>query len=296
MDSRRGTDAETEAAFRVKRPPAAPTADGRDINLGRESMSSQNDTALVVPFQYESNEIRAVEIDGRRWAVAADICRALDIKDVRRAVSRLDEADRLSTPIRSGNQNRNMLVVSEDGATDLVLESRKPEAKRFRRFLTHEVWPSIRDTGSYGAPTLAGPELMAAALIEANKTLAAKETAIATLTPKAAYVDTYVADTDLLSFSTIASSHDLKESQLRQILIDAGWIYAEEETRWSDSKGRKEMRRRYSEYAHKKPYFRRLEVHEAPRFRGEVMHTLKITAPGAEAIARNLPRWTGDTA
>ncbi|NKV63703.1 hypothetical protein GS924_06715 [Rhodococcus hoagii] len=105
---------------------------------------------------------------------------------------------------------------------------------------------------------------MARALIEAQQTLAAKDATIAVLTPKAAYVDTYVADTDLLSFATVASSHDLKESQLRQILIDAGWIYAEEESRWSDSKGRKEVRRRYSEYAHKKPYFRRLEVHEAP--------------------------------
>ncbi|NKS99392.1 hypothetical protein GS498_25480 [Rhodococcus hoagii] len=57
------------------------------------------------------------------------------------AVSRLDESDVVSTDIRSGRQMRKMSVVSEDGATDLVLESRKPEAKRFRRFLTPRCGP-----------------------------------------------------------------------------------------------------------------------------------------------------------
>ncbi|MFC9766610.1 Bro-N domain-containing protein [Rhodococcus jostii] len=134
-------------------------------------------TSSLEMFQYESVNIRTVDVPNRgRWAVAADICLALEIQDVRRAVSRLDEADRLSTPVRSGGQNRNMWVVSENGATDLVLDSRKPEARAFRRFLTHEVWPSIRDTGSYAtAPALAGPELMATALLEAASTLKAKD-------------------------------------------------------------------------------------------------------------------------
>ena len=104
-------------------------------------------------FKYEDNEIRTVEIDGKRWAAGVDICKVLDIKNSRDALSRLDEADVVSTDIRSGGQKRRMLFVSEDGATDLVLDSRKPEARKFRRFLTHEVWPAVRDTGSYGTPT-----------------------------------------------------------------------------------------------------------------------------------------------
>ena len=64
------------------------------------------------------------------------------------------------------------------------------------------------------------------------------------------------------------------------------WIYRHEESRWSNAKGKKEIRYRYSEKASHKRHFRRLEVHEAPRFRGEVMHTLKATPQGAEAIAR----------
>ncbi|WP_052740962.1 phage antirepressor [Rhodococcus erythropolis] len=105
-------------------------------------------------FTYENNEIRTVDIESKRWAVAADICRVLGLTQPDKAILRLDEADRISTTVRSGGQNRKMWVVSEDGATDLVLDSRKPEARKFRRFLTHEVWPSIRKTGSYGTPTL----------------------------------------------------------------------------------------------------------------------------------------------
>lgn len=242
-----------------------------------------------------ANTIRTVDIDGRRWAVAADICRALGIKNASDAVSRLDESDVVSTDIRSGRQMRKMSVVSEDGATDLVLESRKPEAKKFRRFLTHEVWPSIRDTGSYNsAPALTGAELMAAALVEANKTLAVKDAAIAELAPKAAYVDEFVTDADLLSFRTVASTLEIPENELRKLLIANRWIYMETGTRWSETKQVKETINRYSEYSHKKLYFRRIEEHKAPRFRGEVMHTLKITPPGAQAIARCLPRWIED--
>ncbi|UKO61718.1 hypothetical protein KYG70_05345 [Mycobacterium avium subsp. paratuberculosis] len=77
------------------------------------------------------------------------------MRNSRDAVTRLDEADVATTDIRSGGQIRKVTVVSENGATDLILDSRKPEARRFRRWLTHEVWPAIRDTGSYStAPPL----------------------------------------------------------------------------------------------------------------------------------------------
>ncbi|NKU18383.1 hypothetical protein GS907_07335 [Rhodococcus hoagii] len=270
-------------------------------NQTRKEVDMNQSTELAVTgetFRFDgSAEIRTVDIDGRRWAVAADICRALGLTQPDKVVARLDEADRISTTVRSGNQNRRMWCVSEDGATDLVLESRKPEAKKFRRFLTHEVWPSIRDTGSYNsAPALSGPELMAAALVEANKTLAVKEAAIAELAPKAAYVDEFVTDSDLLSFRTVASTLGVAENELRKLLIANNWIYVETASRWSETKQVKETINRYSEYSHKKSYFRRIEEHKAPRFRGEVMHTLKITPPGAQAIARCLPRWIEDAA
>lgn len=120
--------------------------------------------------------------------------------------------------------------------------------------------------------------------LEADATVAA---------PKVRYVDTYVTDADLLSFSTVASSNNVTESWLRELLLAKDWIYRQEETRWSNRENKKVTRYRYSEKADKKRYFRRVEVHEAPRFRGEVMHTLKITPQGAEAIARLVSKEIG---
>lgn len=146
------------------------------------------------------------------------------------------------------------------------------------------------------APALTGPALMAAALVEAQATLEARDAQIAVMAPKADYVDTYVTDEDVMSFSTIASTLGLQESRLREILIERDWIYKETASRWSHKEQRKKPVNRYTEKAHKKSYFQRVENHEAPRFRGEVMHTLKITAEGAQAISRMVPRWMKENA
>lgn len=163
-------------------------------------------------FAYGAVSVRTVVIDGRRWAVAADICAALDIRNSRDAVTRLEEADVATADIRSGGQMRSMTVVSENGATDLILDSRKPEARAFRKWLTHEVWPSIRDTGGYSsAPALEGPELLAHAVLEAQKMLEAKDARIAVLEPKAEVAD-----------KLLEASGDLSVRDAAQILTRAG--------------------------------------------------------------------------
>lgn len=108
--------------------------------------------------------------------------------------------------------------------------------------------------------------------------------------PKVNYVELYVADSDLIKFRAVAASNNVAENWLRDLLVERDWVYVETESRYSERKGCKEIRRRYSAYAHKRQYFRPVEVHEAPRFKGEVMHTLKITPAGAEAIARLIAR------
>lgn len=147
---------------------------------------------------------------------------------------------------------------------------------------------------------LQGADLMAAGYVEAMKQLEARdariyqlEAKVTTDAPKVSYVDTYVTDADLLSFSTVASSNNITEKALRELLIRKDWIYSQSDSRWSERKQQKVIRNRYSEKADKKRYFRRVENHEAPRFRGsEVMHTLKITPQGAEAIARLVTKET----
>lgn len=94
-------------------------------------------------------EIRTVVINGEPWFVAADVCRALEISNSRDAVQRLDEDEKgvVLTDTRGGQQS--MTAINEPGLYVLVLGSRKPESKEFKRWITHDVIPTIRKTGGY---------------------------------------------------------------------------------------------------------------------------------------------------
>lgn len=97
----------------------------------------------------EFGDVRVVMKDGIPWFVAADVCRALEIQNHRDALSRLDDDEKgvAITDTLGGKQN--MSIVNESGLYALTLTSRKPNAKKFRKWLTGEVVPSIFRTGSY---------------------------------------------------------------------------------------------------------------------------------------------------
>jgi prophage antirepressor-like protein len=108
----------------------------------------------IIPFEFESHALRVnLDAAGQPWFVAADVCAALELPETHKAIARLDddEKGRNSIPTPGGQQE--MSVVNESGLYNLVLGSRKPEAKRFKRWITHEVLPSIRKTGSYMSTT-----------------------------------------------------------------------------------------------------------------------------------------------
>ena len=94
-------------------------------------------------------QIRTTVKDGAPLFVAADVCRALEISKYRDAVSRLDEDERGSFEVDTPGGTQKMTAVTESGLYSLVLGSRKPEAKAFKRWITHEVLPTIRQTGGY---------------------------------------------------------------------------------------------------------------------------------------------------
>jgi prophage antirepressor-like protein len=100
-------------------------------------------------FKNESLQLRTVMIDGQPWFVAADVCGALGIANSRDAIGRLDEDERgvALTDTPSGEQK--MGIVNESGLWALVMTSRKPEARSFKKWLTSEVIPALRKTGSY---------------------------------------------------------------------------------------------------------------------------------------------------
>lgn len=97
--------------------------------------------------------VRAMLRDGEPWFVAADVCAALSIENNRDAVSRLDLDDVGSTDIiDSMGRRQSATTINESGLYSLILGSRKPEAKRFKRWVTSEVLPEIRKTGGYQQP------------------------------------------------------------------------------------------------------------------------------------------------
>ena len=115
------------------------------------------ETALQI-FSYNDQEVRTVIIDGTLCWVASDVCKALSIVNVSDALQSLDEDEKLLSVLPIAGQRRKVLCVNEPGLYHLIFTSRKSEAKAFKRWVTHEVLPSIRKTGSYSSqPIVATP-------------------------------------------------------------------------------------------------------------------------------------------
>ncbi len=101
-------------------------------------------------FKYEDNEVRTVEQGGEVWWVLADVCRVLSVKNNRDASRRLDEDEKGVAQIDTLGGSQKMTIISESGLYKVILRSDKPEAKKFTRWVTHEVLPTIRRTGGWG--------------------------------------------------------------------------------------------------------------------------------------------------
>lgn len=100
-------------------------------------------------FDYSGHQVRTIMKDDEVWFVAKDVCKVLEIGDVSKAVSRLDEDEKGTNFILTPGGRQELLIINESGLYSFILTSRKPEAKQFKRWVTHEVLPSIRKTGVY---------------------------------------------------------------------------------------------------------------------------------------------------
>lgn len=185
-----------------------------------------------------------------------------------------------------GMQSREVANLNEQQATLLITYLRNTDPVRELKVALVQDFYAMRQALATQAPALTEDEIVLQALQITNRKVKALEAKVAEDAPKVDYVDTFAADDDKILFRTVASSLEVTEKALRQLLITKGWIYAEEATRWSEKRQEKVKMTRYSEYSHKKLYFYRRLENDAPRFRGEVMWTLKITPAGAAAIAR----------
>ena len=187
-------------------------------------------------FNYEGNQVRTVDIDSEPWFVAMDVCEVLELDDTGRATARLDADELTRIKIVSGGQSREMITVNEPGLYALILGSRKPQAKAFKRWITHEVIPSIRKHGVYATDELlADPDVMIAVLQELKaereraKTLqfeaAVQKQQIAELQPKASYYDMILQNKNTVPITQIAKDYGMSGRALNKLLHELGIQY-----------------------------------------------------------------------
>lgn len=177
--------------------------------------------------------VRIILQDNEPWFVAKDVCDCLEINNSRQALSRLDSDEKNSVILNDGTQgNPEKSVVNEYGLYSLVLSSRKPEAKEFKRWITHEVLPSLRKYGTYSMniPRTLPDALKAYAneieahnqtkmLLDEQKVLiAAQEQQISEFKPIRDYVDEILSSTSALTITQIAADYDITARALNKIL------------------------------------------------------------------------------
>lgn len=182
-------------------------------------------------FENEAfGKVRTLNLNGEPWFVAVDVCSVLDLSNPTIAVSRLDEDERAKFNLgRQGDAT----IVNEPGLYTLVLGSRKPEAKAFKRWITHEVIPAIRKHGVYITDEklklfAEHPELLDAlmkSLYAAHAENLRHRAERQTLLPKADYYDAFMDADGCTNLRTTAKELNVPERWFARFLQQTGFLY-----------------------------------------------------------------------
>jgi prophage antirepressor-like protein len=190
---------------------------------------------LMIFNNPEFGNIRTMECDGAPWFVGKDVAVALGYKDATKAArERVDAEDRGVAKMDTPSGQQEMIIINESGLYALVLGSKLPTARKFKRWVTSDVIPSIRKHGGYinGQENMTPQELMASALLMAQKTLAERDARISALTvenqimlPKADYFDQLVERNTLMNFRETAKALDVPPKKFVSFLLEKKYIY-----------------------------------------------------------------------
>ncbi len=133
----------------------------------------------IIPFNYESQRIRLIQDEqGEPWWIAKDVCDILELTNVAMSVKGLDDDEKGVSKVYTPGGEQELLTVNEPGLYTLIIRSNKPDAKKFKRWITHEVLPSIRKNGRYEIQGLSELDLIiksAQALKKINERLTSLE-------------------------------------------------------------------------------------------------------------------------
>lgn len=199
--------------------------------------------SLMLEFDFEGNAVRTLERDGNPWFVLADVCRVLEIGNARDAASRLDDDEKDGVGIADAiGREQITTIINESGLYSIVLTSRKPAAKRFKKWVTGTVLPIIRKDGAYvmneekaSAPDATLTDLDAlrdqietllqrkAAILEER--LAAAEAQVAKLAPEAGAFTNFLGTEGKLTLRDAAKQLGLGPKDFVERLVAGGYLF-----------------------------------------------------------------------
>lgn len=177
----------------------------------------------------EFGDIRTVQLNNETYFVGRDVANALGYSKARNAIAiHVSDDDKKDAPIQGtlgGTQQ--MTVINESGLYSLVLGSKLESAKRFKHWVTSEVLPALRKTGSYGMPQ--GKELLALAVIEAQKTIEEKDKEIERMRPKEVFADAVASSKDSILIGELAklicqNGYSIGQNRLFTWMRDNGYL------------------------------------------------------------------------
>ena len=189
----------------------------------------------------EFGVLRVIEQDGEPWLVGRDVATALGYTAVEKAIrTHVDEDDKGVTKMDTPGGKQKMVVINESGLYSLVLSSKLPGAKRFRRWVTNEVLPSIRKDGGYikTAPGMSDADIMAKAILLAQKTIEGQKAQIAEMTTKALFADAVSASSTSILVGDLAklirqNGMDIGQNRLFDWLRNNGYLIRAKGMSWN---------------------------------------------------------------
>ncbi|NTJ54059.1 phage antirepressor KilAC domain-containing protein [Enterococcus faecium] len=185
-------------------------------------------------FNFEQNEVRTVLVNDEPYFVGKDVASVLGYSNTKDALSRhVDLEDKMGSRITTSGQSREMTIINESGLYSLILKSKLPNAKKFKRWVTSEVLPQIRKHGMYATDELLNnPDLLieVATKLKEERTLRLiAEQKVAEMQPKVNYHDIILANKSVTPISFIAKNYGMSARQMNKLLHDFGIQYRQGE-------------------------------------------------------------------
>lgn len=191
-------------------------------------------SSLITFENMEFGKLTVMEKDGEFFFIGKEVAEKLGYSNTRDALVRhVDIDDKADVVFHDGRQRRSMVSINESGLYSLILSSKLPQAKEFKKWITTEVLPSIRKNGGYlkNQENMSNEEILANAVLLANHLIAEKEKIIEDLEPKAKYFDELVNNNLLTNFRNTAKELHIPQKVFIQFLLEKELIYRDKKNR-----------------------------------------------------------------